>query len=38
MTPEVSEEDGSSASSFYHWFLERLKELSFTSRGFARFN
>ena len=29
MAPEVSEEEGSYASWFYHWFLESFKELSF---------
>ena len=38
MAPEVSEEEGSYASHFYCWFLESLKELSFTSGSLAQFN
>ena len=34
----VSEEEGSFAPRFYHWFWDSFKELSFTSAGFARFN
>ena len=36
--PEVSEEEDSYASYFYRWFSESFEELSFTSRGSARFN